>query len=142
MKTKLILMMSSIVAVLSPVAPMIYVALISILLDTFFGVWRSVKKNGWTSFKSRRLSSTLSKSLLYSLAIVFTFLIEKFIAGDLVAHFISIDLVMTKIIAFFCVVVEVKSINESVEDVTGKNMLQCLRQFITRAKNEAKDLSK
>ena len=60
MKTKLILMMSSIVAVLSPVAPMIYVALISILLDTCFGVWRSVKKNGWASFKSRRLSSTLS----------------------------------------------------------------------------------
>ena len=59
MKTKLALMASSIVAVLSPVAPMIYVALISILLDTCFGVWRSVKKNGWVSFKSRRLSSTL-----------------------------------------------------------------------------------
>jgi hypothetical protein len=69
-------------------------------------------------------------------------LVERFIAGDLIAHFISIELVMTKVVAFFCVVVEVKSINESVEDVSGKNMLQCLRQFVTRAKNEAKDLSK
>jgi len=94
------------------------------------------------SFKSRRLSSTLSKSLLYSLAIILVFLVENYIAGDLISHFISIDLVMTKVVAFFCVIVEIKSINESVEDVTGKNMLQCLRQFITRAKNEAKDLTK
>ena len=142
MKTYISIAAASIIAVLSPVAPMIYIALFAIFLDTCFGIWRSVKKNGWISFKSRRLSATLSKSLLYSLAIILTFLVEKFIAGDLVAHFIAIELVMTKIVAFFCVVVEVKSINESVEDVTGKNMLQCLRQFITRAKNEAKELSK
>ena len=142
MKTYIAVAAASIIAVLSPVAPMIYIALFSIFLDTCFGVWRSVKKNGWVSFKSRKLSATLSKSLLYSLAIILTFFVEKFIAADLVSHFIAIDLVMTKIVAFFCVVVEIKSINESVESVTGKNMLQCLRQFITRAKNEAKDFSK
>ena len=142
MKTYIAIAAASIIAVLSPVAPMIYISLFSIFLDTCFGVWRSVKKSGWASFKSRKLSATLSKSLLYSLAIVLTFLVEKFIAGDLVSHFIAIELVMTKIVAFFCVVVEIKSINESVESVTGKNMLQCLRQFITRAKNEAKDFSK
>tara|TARA_R110001592_G_scaffold85820_5_gene253472 strand:- start:3401 stop:3829 length:429 start_codon:yes stop_codon:yes gene_type:complete len=142
MKTKLILMMSSIVAVLSPVAPMIYVALISILLDTCFGVWRSVKKNGWASFKSRRLSSTLSKSLLYCGAICFVFLVEKFIAGDLIAHFIEVELIMTKVVALFCVVTEFKSINESYEDVTGKNLIKGLRRFVTRAKEEAQNITK
>lgn len=142
MKTYISIALASMLAVLSPVAPMIYISLFSIFIDTCFGVWRSVKKNGWVSFKSRRLSSTLSKSLLYSLAIILVFLVEKYIAGDLISHFISIDLVMTKVVAFFCVIVEVKSINESVEDVTGKNMLQCLRRFITRAKNEAKDITR
>lgn len=66
---------------------------------------------------------------------------EKFIAADLIAHFISIDLVMTKMVAFFCVSVEVKSINESYESVTGKNMLKSLREFVTRAKEEAKDIT-
>jgi len=47
---------------------------------------------------------------------------------------------MTKVIAFFCVVVEVKSINESYESVTGKNMLKALRGFVTRAKEEADKL--
>ena len=127
-------------AVVSPVFPMVYIAILAILIDTGFGIWRSVKKGGWKSIRSRRLSHVISKSLLYSGAILFTFLIEKYIAADLIAQFVAVDLVMTKVIAFFCVVVEVKSINESYESVTGKNMLKALRGFITRAKEEADKL--
>lgn len=133
-------MLASIIAVLSPVFPMVYIAILAILIDTVFGIWRSVKLGGWNSVRSRRLSHVISKSLLYSGAIVFMFLLEKYIAADIVAHFISIDLIMTKITAFFCVVVEIKSINESYESVTGKNVLKSLREFITRAKEEADKL--
>jgi hypothetical protein len=140
MKTKLALMLASIIAVVAPVFPMVYIAVLAILIDTVFGIWRSVKLGGWNSVRSRRLSHVISKSLLYSGAIVFMFLLEKYIAADIVAHFISIDLIMTKITAFFCVVVEIKSINESYESVTGKNVLKSLREFITRAKEEADKL--
>ena len=140
MKAKLLLMITSMLAVIAPVFPMIYIAILAILIDTAFGIWRSVKKEGWKSIRSRRLSHVISKSLLYSGAILFTFLIESYIAKDLIAQFVAVDLVMTKVIAFFCVVVEVKSINESYESVTGKNMLKALREFITRAKEEADKL--
>ncbi len=133
-------MLASIIAVVAPVFPMVYIAILAILIDTVFGIWRSVKIGGWNSVRSRRLSHVISKSLLYSGAIVFMFLLEKYIAADIVAHFISIDLIMTKITAFFCVVVEIKSINESYESVTGKNVLKSLREFITRAKEEADKL--
>ena len=133
-------MFASIIAVVSPVFPMVYIAVLAILIDTVFGIWRSVKLGGWNSVRSRRLSHVISKSLLYSGAIVFMFLLEKYIAADIVAHFISIDLIMTKITAFFCVVVEIKSINEPYESVTGKNVLKSLREFITRAKEEADKL--
>ena len=141
MKTKLVLLATSFLSILSPVMPMIYIAFFVILIDTGFGIWRSVKKGGWKAFRSRRLSHTLSKAFLYSGAILMVFLIEKYIAGDLVGHFISVDLVMTKMIAFFCVATEIKSINESYEDVTGKNMIKAIREFVTRAKEEAKDLT-
>jgi hypothetical protein len=141
MKTKLLLLAASFLAVLSPVKPMIYVALLAIVLDTAFGIWRSVRKGGWKAIRSRRLSHVVSKSLLYCGAILFIFLVEKYIAADLLAHFISVDLVMTKIVAFFCVAVEIKSINESYESVTGKNLLKSLREFVTRAKEEADKLT-
>lgn len=141
MRTKLLLLATSFLAVLSPVKPMIYVALLAIFLDTAFGIWRSVKKGGWKAIRSRRLSHVVSKSLLYCGAILFIFLVEKYIASDLLAHFIAVDLVMTKIVAFFCVTVEIKSINESYESVTGKNLLKSLREFVTRAKEEADKLT-
>jgi hypothetical protein len=141
LKTKLILIAASFLSILSPVMPMIYIAFFVILVDTGFGIWRSVKKGGWKAFRSRRLSHTLSKAFLYSGTILMVFLIEKYIAGDLIGHFISVDLVMTKMIAFFCVATEIKSINESYEDVTGKNMIKAVREFVTRAKEEAKDLT-
>lgn len=137
MKTKLLLICSSFLAVLSPIKPLIYVAILSILLDTGFGIWRSVKKNGYASFRSRKLSHTISKTFLYSLAIVFVFFVEKYIASDLVAHFIAIDLILTKAVALFCVFTEVVSINESYESVTGRNILKSLKSFVLRAKEEA-----
>ena len=141
MRTKLFLLTTSFLAVLSPVKPMIYVALLAIILDTSFGIWRSVKKGGWKAIRSRRLSHVVSKSLLYCGSILFIFLVEKYIAADLLSHFIAVDLVMTKIVAFFCVAVEIKSINESYESVTGKNILKSLREFVTRAKEEADKLT-
>jgi len=136
MKHTTLAIFASLFTILSPVQPMVLVAILAIFIDTIFGVWRSVKQGGWASFKSRRLSDTIGKSLLYSGGIVFTFLIEKFIAGDIIAHFISVELIMTKFVAFFCVVVEVKSINESYENVTGKNILAAMRRFVTRSKSE------
>ena len=136
MKQTTLAIFASLFTVLAPVQPLVLVAILAIFIDTIFGVWRSVKKNGWTSFKSRRLSDTLGKATLYSGGIVFTFLIEKFIAGDIIAHFISVELIMTKFVAFFCVIVEVKSINESYESVTGKNILAAMRKFVTRSKEE------
>lgn len=137
MKTKLLLACSSFLAVLSPIKPLIYVAILAIILDTGFGIWRSVKKGGWKAFQSRRLSHTISKSFLYSLAIVFVFFVETYIASDLVAHFIAIELILTKAVALFCVFTEVVSINESYESVTGRNILKSLKSFVLRAKEEA-----
>ena len=136
MKNTTLIIFASLFTVLAPVQPMVLVAIIAIFIDTIFGVWRSVKKNGWTSFKSRRLSDILGKAALYSGGIVFTFLIERFIAGDIIAHFIAVELIMTKFVAFFCVIVEVKSINESYESVTGRNILAAMRKFVTRSKEE------
>lgn len=137
MKTKLLLICSSFLAVISPIKPLIYVAILAILLDTGFGIWRSIKKNGYASFRSRKLSHTISKTFLYSLAIVFVFFVEKYIAADLVAHFIAIELILTKAVALFCVFTEVVSINESYESVTGRNILKSLKSFVLRAKEEA-----
>jgi hypothetical protein len=140
MKTKIVLFVFALFSVLAPVKPMVLIAVLTIILDMCFGIWRSVQKNGWVSIRSRRLSNTISKSLLYSGAIVFIFLLEKFVIADILAYFISVDLVLTKAFTFFCVFTEVKSINENYFSVTGINVWDRFIKFIKRGKEQLEDL--
>jgi hypothetical protein len=64
-------------------------------------------------------------------------MIEKYIAGDIIAHFISVELLITKAVAFFCVFTEVKSINENYKDVTGIDLLTKFKAFMTGLKKES-----
>ena len=140
MKTKLSLFVFSVLTILTPVQPLVIIAILSIILDTCFGIWRSVRKSGWKSIRSRRLSHTISKTLLYSGAIVFVFLLEKYVIADILAHFISIDLLMTKAFTFFCVYTEIKSINESYFSVTGVNVWDKFIKFAKRSRETLEDL--
>jgi hypothetical protein len=140
MTTKLQIFAFALFAVLAPVTPLVLIAVLSIFLDTCFGIWRSVKKGGWVSIRSRRLSHTISKSLLYSGAIVFIFLLEKFVVADILGQFIAIDLVLTKMFTFFCVVTEIKSINESYFSVTGVNVWDKFKAFALRSKEQLEEL--
>jgi hypothetical protein len=140
MKTKLLLFAFSLFTLLAPVKPMVLMAIFTIILDMAFGIWRTVKKNGWASIRSRRLSNTISKSLLYSGAIVFIFVLEKFILADLLAYFISVDLLMTKAFTAFCVFTELKSINENYHSVTGVNVWEKFMQFVKRSKEQVDQL--
>lgn len=140
MSTKLQAVLFALLSILAPVKPLVFIAVLAIILDTGFGIWRSVKKSGWSSIRSRRLSHTISKSLLYSGAIVFIFLLEKFVVADILGHFIAIDLVLTKAFTFFCVITEVKSINESYFSVTGINVWDKFLAFVKRSREQIEDL--
>lgn len=140
MTTKAQILAFAVLSVLAPVKPLVFIAVLAIILDTCFGIWRSVKKSGWASIRSRRLSHTISKSLLYSGAIVFIFLLEKYVVADILGHFISVDLVLTKMFTFFCVVTEVKSINESYHSVTGVNVWDKFIAFVKRSKEQLEEL--
>jgi hypothetical protein len=140
MTTKTQILAFALFAVLAPVKPLVFIAVLAIILDTCFGIWRSVKKTGWASIRSRRLSHTISKSLLYSGAIVFIFLLEKFVIADILGKFIAVDLVLTKMFTFFCVVTEIKSINESYFSVTGVNVWDKFISFVKRSKEQLEEL--
>ena len=115
---------------------MVLIAIAFIWLDLCFGVWRSVRLKGWRSIRSRGLARTVSKSLLYAGGIVAVYLLEKFVISDLIGLFVSVELVLTKAFTFFCAFIEIKSINESYFDVTGKDVLKSFKEFLTAKKQQ------
>ena len=136
MKTNILLFLLSLLSILAPVTPMVLIAICFIWLDLIVGIWRSVKLKGWKSIRSRGLARTISKSLIYSGGIVVVFMLEKYVIADLIGLFVSVDLVLTKAFTFFCVFIEMKSINESYFDVTKKDVLKSFKEFLTAKKQE------
>ena len=131
---------ASILTILAPVLPMIILAILMVIIDTVFGMWRTVKLKGWDNLLSKKFSDIFGKIIIYSLAILMAFFVEKYIAADLIAEFISIELLMTKIVAVAVVYTELKSIDEKYKQVTGKSFLRGLRKIVTRAKEEKDNL--
>jgi hypothetical protein len=136
MKTKISIFALSLLSILAPVKPMVLIAIAFIWIDLCFGVWRSVKLKGWKSIRSRGLARTISKSLLYAGGIVVVYFLEKYVISDLIGLFVSVELVLTKAFTFFCAFIEIKSINESYFEVTGKDVLKSFKEFLTAKKQE------
>lgn len=138
MKTNLTLLGVSFLSILAPVKGMVAITIFFIWIDLIVGIWRSKKLK--YPLRSSGFKRTVSKTLLYAGAIVSVFFLEKYVLADLIGLFISVDLVLTKAFTFFCVFVELKSINESYFDVTKKDVLKSFKEFITAKKQEWDEL--
>jgi hypothetical protein len=134
MKTKAVLFLISLLAILSPIKGMVGITIFFIWLDLFAGIWRSTKLK--LPLRSRGFARTISKTCLYAGGIVCVFFLEKSVLEDLIGLFVSVDLVLTKAFTFYCVFTELKSINESYYDVTKKDVLKSFKEFITAKKQE------
>jgi hypothetical protein len=142
MKTYLSTILFSFLAVIAPIKPLILLAFGAIILDTYFGLWKTVRLKGWKAIRSRRLSDTITKSFLYVGGILLIFFAEMYILQDITSKYTSIDNFLTKTFTIFCLVVEAKSINESYYEVKGINLFKSMLVFIQRARetsNKIKD---
>jgi hypothetical protein len=122
MKDKLYLLLFSFVATFAPLVPLLLSIGILIIIDFCVGLYRAYKIGELIT--SRKMSNTISKMLLYNLMIVSLFILEAFI--------IDKALPLTKIGAGFIAIIEVKSINESVELITGTDILGKIMGLIKR----------
>jgi len=97
--------------------------------DLVVGVWKAIKTG--QRIRSRRMSDTITKLLLYQLAIMSGFLIETFIISELIP--------ITKLIATVIAIIEFKSIIESIEAVTGKDLWSKIKTIIGRKSEDITD---
>ena len=97
--------------------------------DLVVGIWKAIKTK--QRIRSRRMSDTVTKLLLYQLAIMSGFLIETFIINELIP--------ITKLIATVVAIIEFKSIVESIEAVTGKDLWSKIKTIIGRKSEDLTD---
>jgi hypothetical protein len=113
----------------------------AIILDTFTGIFKSIKLEGLQSIRSRKLSNVISKMALYEICIVFLFLIDKFVLNEFVKHAFGFDFMFTKICAILLIFVELVSIKENIEASFKVDSCQLLKTAFNRAKEIKADFN-
>ena len=120
-----------------PISGILILIGLSVILDTLTGVWKSRKLGA--PITSRKLSSVISKILLYEVTVMLFYLIDYYILNDIVLTFFSVELMTTKILALVLVSIEVISINENYKAVKNIDLWESLKNLFARAKEVAQD---
>ena len=112
----------------------------AIILDTFTGVFKSIKLYGWKSVKSRKLSNIVSKMMLYEICILLLFVIDKFVLNEFVKHAFGFDFMFTKICAILLMFIELVSVKENIEEAFKIDIWKMVKGALNRAKEIRSDI--
>jgi hypothetical protein len=121
-----------------PIIGILFLIGFSILVDTITGIWKA-KKLG-IPITSRKLSAIISKLMLYEVAVILFYLIDRFILNDIILVFFSIPLMLTKILALVLVSIETLSISENIKAVKGIDLWQAMKLLFARARDIKQDI--
>ena len=121
-----------------PITGILFLIGFAILVDTITGIWKS-KKLG-IPITSRKLSAIISKLMLYEVAVILFYLIDRFILNDIILVFFSIPLMLTKILSLVLVSIEVISISENYKAVKGIDLWQAMKLLFARARDIKQDI--
>lgn len=140
MKTYLNYILTGLTLFFAPIQGLLIAVGIGIFLDTFTGVFKSIKLNGWVSIRSRRLSHVISKMLLYQLTIIMLYIIDKFLLNEFVTQHFTIQFMFTKLVAILLIFIELVSIKENIEAALKIDIWKMLKTLLNRAKEVKEDI--
>lgn len=121
-----------------PITGILFLIGFAILVDTITGIWKAKKLN--IPITSRKLSAIISKLMLYEIAVILFYLIDRFILNDIILTFFSVPLMLTKILSLVLVSIEVISISENYKAVKGIDLWQAMKLLFARARDIKQDI--
>lgn len=133
--------LTSLILLFVPIYGLLIAVGSAIVLDTFTGIFKSVKLNGWKSIRSRKLSNIISKMALYEICIIFLYLIDNFVLNEFIKSAFGFDFMFTKICAILLIFVELVSIKENIEETFKVDIWNLLKTTFNRAKEIKSDIN-
>lgn len=115
MKDWIVKFLIATVALLAPVHPLLIASGVLILIDLITGVIRAFKHK--EKIKSSVLRRTVTKMLVYNVAIITGFILETYLLPEIPA---------TKLISSIIGLVEAKSILENLNEIYGTDLFKAL----------------
>ena len=125
-------------SVLLPIKPLVLIVVSMVMLDTIFGVWACLKIEGRQEFRSGKLWNIVPKVFLYSVTILLSFMLDKYIFEGVL---FSIPFLLSKSTCVLWTFIETKSIDENSQKLGNRPILTIIKELLTGIKNMKKDIN-
>ena len=122
LKKLLLELLLSILAILAPVKAVMMTVGVLIVADFVFGIW-AAKKRG-EAITSRKMGASISKALVYQVAVITAFLVERYLMEGFMP--------VTKIVSSMIGIVEIKSLYENCGEILGQPVFRAIYEKIKR----------
>ena len=102
------------VAALSPIHSIMIVVCVLIIADLVTGIWAAVKRN--EPISSAALRRTISKMVIYQIAVISAFIVQKWLLADIIPA--------VNLVAGVIGMVELKSVLENASKILGTDLFK------------------
>lgn len=134
MKNVLLTFLISVVAFLSPIQGSLIAVGGFIFADLLVARYRCYRKGvKWTSRKM--FSGFVIKTIVYQASVILFFVLDYAIINEFIKAIFPFDYLLTKLLALMLIHIELKSIDESIEVLTGKGIFVRFFDMLQTAKN-------
>lgn len=128
-----------VIAFFAPIYFMVFLVGLSTLIDTAFGIWKAKALGEEVNSKICR-KGLIPKIRSYAGIVLLLFILDHYIVNELTKLFISVEFVSTKLVSLGLIVIEVKSMDESFEQVKGYSFIGKLYNNLRNIKKVKDDL--
>lgn len=123
---------------ITPIKGMLLLISFAVAFDTLFAIYVSIKQKGINSFRSTKLFNLVVKTFFYMASILLGFLIDNYIFDG---KLLDIPFLISKIVTFMWLYIEVKSIDETSQKLGNKSLWVIFKELISKAKDLKKDIN-
>jgi len=119
---------AAIVAFFTPIVGILMCIFTIVLLDTVMGIWASIKEK--KPIRSGKLFDIIPKLLVYLIFVIVVYLVDLFLACDIVAMYFSVEMLATKLACLIPIIIEFKSIDENTKRIWGVDVLSIIKKLL------------
>lgn len=115
-------------AFISPILPLALIVTFASIIDTFCGRWYAKQKGELVTSRKTRLGF-MRKLIIYFTALLFSYMVDKFMINEIARNYIWFDWAFTKFIASILIWIEYTSIDEKIKWIKGEGITDKIMKF-------------
>ena len=124
---------------LTPIQGLLILTGMSVLLDTVFAIYTTIKLNGWRSYQSTKLFNIVVKTFFYFGSIILGFIIDTYVIEN--NTLFGVKLLTAKVVSVFWLYIEVKSIDETSQKLGNKSFYFIIKNLLIKLKALKQDIN-